>query len=352
MFAALKPFISNAPVVLRIATEGDLLRVLIHQKPEDVKTGVALNLVLTASAEDLDRELPDVLAGAEAKMREAAKPSVTEQAAPQIEAQAKLAADERAAAGVKPIKQKQKPKPPAKKAGKAKAKVKVTHTKPAKPAAAKPAAKKTAASAPKAKAKPVKHIASKPGKEDCIKDYQGYLIAHPGIEVKREAFMAWAPTGRRFERLWGNWNKFIAEASKAGTIGPANDKLTMALDLPPPGGETSAAPQAPCGTPASSPGPSAATDSTNDVSPATLAVSPGESSPAIKPAAAADTPTGRSVVTAVGNITIAAGIELEVEIGMPIKVPGTSDELRVHDFNDKTIWVERITQTATEGAAA
>lgn len=70
-------------------------------------------------------------------------------------------------------------------------------TSPAKPAA-KPAATPSA---------------TRPGKPECIADYRTLLEKH-GADLTRRKFVKEAATGRRYEKLWKNWEEFIAAAAQ------------------------------------------------------------------------------------------------------------------------------------------
>lgn len=355
LFKSIAGAAEAAPVIIRVSKEGDGLRVMIHQKADDLDKGVIpLAITVAGTPEQLDTELPTAITEACGALKSA------EPIAEQVRKQTDLAV---------------KNAPPKKKTTAKKA-----------PAAKKPATKKTATTKPKKTPKPaagkasallrrekaatdalrnqsVKRLASRPTAEQCVAAYHAYAAAHPGEPIKREPFMKDNPTGRRFERLFGNWEKFVEAAQKAPPADPAGES-----------GETSTAAQAPCGTSANSPGPlSALTDSPNGKAPAGStagsASSPDESETAAKPAPAVDptaeqaaamgihaNPTGRSVVIKASNIKIAAGIEITAEAGQRINVPGTSAMLRIVDFDDKTIWVERVnleeTEQQTSGATA
>lgn len=332
MFKELAAAAKRAPIAIMIVTEGDHLRVTIQQRPDKVKDGqIPLAISVAQTPELLDAELPAAIAEA------CTTTQGTESVLDQVRKQAT-----RAAESVEKKADKKKTAAAAKK----KAAVK---------RAGKPAKEKQAADSQSQKtrpAKPTKHIASKPTKDQCIAAYHAYAAAHPD-DIKREPFIKGNPTGRRFERLFGNWEKFIKAAAKAGTTGPADDKKTIPLPLEAPAAAPSTAAQAPCMTPASSSGPESIPDSANDVSPSNAAVSLNENTPDVKPAPAAATETkGRKVITAQGDVCIATGVEMLVETDTEITVPGTSAKLRVLDYDDKTIWVEHVAQQSTEGATA
>lgn len=247
-FQQLSAAAQRAPIVIMVTPEGDHLRVTLQQKGDKLKSGeIALAISVAQSPETLDAELPAAIAEACAtlQLRTNSAESVTEQARKQV-AQATDAAKD--ASAKKADKKKDKPAAVAKK----KAVVKKPPMPAAKKKAAGPKPEKTK------EAKPVKHTKSKPGKDKCIEAYLAYAAEHPTEIVRREAFIKGNPTGRRFERLWGNWEKFIKAASKATTAGPAGDKITIPLPLDTPpvshgtttgvGGPIDNGPQPPCFT--------------------------------------------------------------------------------------------------------
>jgi hypothetical protein len=207
MFKALADHARRAPIVIMITTEGEHLRVTIQQK--EVKAGrIPLSISVAQTPELLDAELPAAIAEAYAAAPNAEP--VAEQVHKQVASAASSAA---AKSEKKPEKKKARPdavKNPVK-------------PKPAKAEKPKPAKKSPAS-------KPTKHIASKPTKEQCIAAYHAYAAANPG-DIKREPFIKGNPTGRRFERLFGNWEKFVAAAMKTGTLNPPGDTKTKPLPL-------------------------------------------------------------------------------------------------------------------------
>lgn len=121
-------------------------------------------------------------------------------------------------------------------------------TAPAKPATAKP----TPAS-------------NKPGKPECIADYRA-LHKQFGDLLTRRGFIKQAKTGRRYEKLWKNWEDFIAEANQ--------------LALPLSARKTSEASPAPAAVAASAQPAASATPP-----PPPAAAAGAESAPASEPAA-------------------------------------------------------------------
>lgn len=213
MFKALAEAAKRAPIAIMVTTEGDHLRVTIQQKADKLKDGqIPLSISVAQTPELLDAELPAAIT--EASTTTQCPESVHEQ----VRKQAARAAD-----GAKNNAEKKASKKKPAAAAPKKAAVK----KP-KPAAA---AKKTPAPKKSPAAKPTKHIASKPTAEQCIAAYHAYAAAHAGEPIKREAFIKGNPTGRRFERLFGNWEKFVEAAMKTGTLGPAGDTKTKPLPL-------------------------------------------------------------------------------------------------------------------------
>lgn len=323
MFKALAEAAKRAPIAIMVVTEGEHLRVTIQQRPDKVKDGqIPLSISVAQTPELLDAELPAAIA--EASVSTQSAESVGEQVRKQTA---------RAAEGAKDKAEKKagKKKP----AAAAPKKAAVKKPKPAAAAKKPPAPKKSPA------AKQTKHIASKPTKEQCIAAYHAYAAAHTGEPIKREAFIKGNPTGRRFERLFGNWDKFIKAAMKAGTLGPADDKKTKPLPLQAPAGNDPAAAQAPSVSHSSSPGPVETPDSANGV--ATADASPDKRGSDEQPASAAATATiGRVVVTTDGK-PLAGGMVIVADTGAEIDIPGHGKH-RITDFDDKQIVVEPITQ--------
>ena len=329
MFKELHEIAKQAPIIIRIAPEGEGLRVMIHQNADSFSNDVGdipLALSVVGTPEQLDTELPAAIAAFTATTND----SIAEQARKQAE---RAVAETASAKAFAPAKAKAAPKKTAAKASP--------------PAGKKAAPKKSAAlvkrpaakvktPAPKA-AKPVKHIPSKPTAEDCINAYLAYAVANPG-DIKREAFIKGNPTGRRFERLFGNWEKFIAAAAKAGTLNPPGDNLTQPLPL-----ET-----APASEPAAA-APARTGETAEAVPPAALSAAAPETLPEVWPFPATAGATKVRAVVTTDDVVITPAIELIVETDQRITVDGI--DLRVLDFNDTTIWVEYINAAETTAGA-
>ncbi len=401
LFKTLAPAVRAAPLIIRVSTEGEGLRVMIHQQADELDKGlVPLQLSVAAGAEALDAELPEAIAAA---FNALDKPTTLRE---QVEQQARIAASNTDTAKATPK------KAAATKSRAAEKKAPAPKKAPAKKKIA-PAPRTTGIRPPAAastKAKPVKHIASKPTAEQCITAFYAYLASHPGEPIKREAFIKSNPTGRRFERLFGNWEKFLAAASKHGTLNPPGDTKTKPLALPMPGAKEPAAP-APVGagetaelSTSASP---AAADQTGKgavtgigyviyhattgeliggiVRPPEVSIYLGEvvtlhdrsewkvasvignqikarpwtpvgnKLPGLPDSWPFPTPAsriGRSVVTAVGDRVIATGVQLTVETGQTFTLPDNTTPFRVLDFDDNTVWVESAEAQSTEGASA
>lgn len=218
MFKELAPIARRAPIAIMIITEGDHLRVTIQQKADKLKDGaIPLAISVAQTPEVLDAELPGAIELASNTAQSA------ESVLDQVRKQTERATEAAKAAGVKKA---EKTKRSVRKPAKAAVKRKSAGPKPKKTPAAQPAKKPTAE-------KSTKHIASKPNKDQCIADYHAYAAAHPGEPIKREPFMKGSATGRRFERLFGNWEKFVKAALKSGTWNPPDDRKTRPLPLDP-----------------------------------------------------------------------------------------------------------------------
>ena len=219
MFKELQPIAEKSPLAMMISAEGSQLRVVITQKKSGA-AGAPLSLSILATPEELDADLPASIAAAAGEL---AKPApVAEQVKTQVDTALASAKPPRKstpkpkAAKAKPVKKTATPKP-----AKAKKTIKV-----------KPTAPKHAA--PALGKKPPKLRASRPTGDACITDYH-VLHAKHGDKLTREMFMKKAATGRRFERVFGNWNKFVAAALAKGTQWPPGDDKTKPLELELPG---------------------------------------------------------------------------------------------------------------------
>jgi len=219
MFKELQPLAEKSPLAMMISAEGDQLRVVITQKKAGA-AGTPLSLSILGTPEELDTDLPASIAAASGVL---AKPApVAEQVKTQVDTALASAKPPRKST---PSPKAAKPKPVKKHAAAKPPKVnKIIRVKPAAPKHAAPAAGK----------KPSKLRASRPNGDACVADYH-VLHAKHGDRLTREMFMKEADTGRRFERVFGNWNKFVAAALAKGTQGPPGDDKTKPLELELPG---------------------------------------------------------------------------------------------------------------------
>lgn len=215
MFKELQSLAEKSPLAMMISAEGDQLRVVITQKKAGA-AGTPLSLSILAKPEDLDADLPASIAIAAGEL---AKPApVAEQVKAQVDTARASAKPPRKST---PKPKAAKPKPVKKHAAPKLHKVKKTiRVKPTAPRTAAPAASK----------KQPKLRSSRPGAEACIADYLK-LKPQYGDKLTRELFMEKAETGRRFERVFGNWNKFVEAAQGEKTLGPAGDDKTKPLPL-------------------------------------------------------------------------------------------------------------------------
>jgi hypothetical protein len=79
-----------------------------------------------------------------------------------------------------------------------------------------------------AAAKEPKHLDGLPGKDDCLLDYRNLKRVH-GAALTRRLFIKKSDTGRRYEKLWPNWGKFIKEAEAQLEL-PIGAETTRAAD--------------------------------------------------------------------------------------------------------------------------
>jgi len=231
----------HTPLHIIITPNGEQLRLVVTPKPSgDAADNPALAKPFTAvgTPEELDAELPEVLrkyteSVNDLRMKldlpldalEQAKKKVAEKADKKAEKAkqekeeaerrseaAKKAAETRAAnaaAAAAEAERKKKEKEDAKAAKKlakagGKAGAAPTGTGIQLPGA-------TATQPPAAPEDTVAHRADLPGKAECIRDYTQLKTKH-GDKLKRKLFIKKAETGRRYEKLWPNWEKFVKEA--------------------------------------------------------------------------------------------------------------------------------------------
>lgn len=242
MFKELDSFARTAPVTFTIfPADNDQLRVVITQKKEEDDDHIPLNLVVTGSPDELDRDLPLAIAESSAIPAKSVKDQVAAQAA------ANHAAGE------------DDDKTPARSTSKKKSagtKRKVEAKKPVKKS---PEPTKTPVITPlikpleeKRPAQAAKPAASGRGdkkeakKAAALQDLQAAIAVH-GDNVTRKQFAATNPaSGRSFETLFGGWDSF-REAGLAPKIGKALEKIVAPAeasgvsDTKPAGDETKAA---------------------------------------------------------------------------------------------------------------
>jgi len=211
MFQELYAVARHTPLSILVTPNGEQLSVIITPKPSgDASDNPALakSIKAVGTPAELDAELP-------AKLREYTDKVNELRTTIDLPIEALSEAQAKAKKGSKP-KSNTAPKPAAKPKP-------APSAKPRK--AAKPkAARKTAPKAPAPKKKITlpgqsksakKHApiprSSLPGKPDCLADYKE-LKAKFGDALTRRKFIKTANTGRRYEKLWANWEAFIKEA--------------------------------------------------------------------------------------------------------------------------------------------
>lgn len=244
MFAELYAVAKHTPLQISVAPEGERLNVLIVPKPgeADAEEGSALTRPIQAigTPEELDRELPAKLAQycaaindlrlridlpIEAISAEAAKKGAKKSAAPAVKTPAPATKKTKKKAAPAPVKP-QKTAPPVKAA---KAPKKAEPHVPGQPVSAEQKAHVSAADAPAAEKK-----SKRATKEECLADLRTWMSEHKDETPTRAAFVAWAPSGRSYERKWESWEAFIAEgrhqpgdlfrvAQAGGALPPAPD---------------------------------------------------------------------------------------------------------------------------------
>jgi PRTRC genetic system protein E len=232
MFKDLYDVARHTPLHLIITPAGEQLRIIVTPKPTgDAANNAALSKPFSATGtpEDLDREFPEALrkyAGAVNDLRTSIDLPID-----LLDAAKKKAAEKETKAAEKKKKEEeeaQRRSDAAKKAAetraqKAEEERKAKEAKIAAKAAAK-AAKKTggaaagtgslqlpgATEAAPAETNPV--LIGLPDKAACIADYQQMKLVH-GDKLTRRLFIKKGKTGRRYEKLWKNWDKFIKAAT-------------------------------------------------------------------------------------------------------------------------------------------
>ena len=238
-FRSLHAVARHTPLHIIVTPNGEQLRLIVTPKPSgEAADNPALAKPFTAigTPEELDAELPEVLrkytesvndlrarldlpldeleaAKAKAAKKDEKKAERERQKKEEEERRseaAKKAAETRAANAAKAKEEKARKAKEradakaAKKAAKAGTGIQLPGA--TAPAAAEKAAQEAAA------ADAAKHLPNLPGKPECIRDYQQLKAKH-GDKLTRRLFIKRAETGRRYEKLWKNWEKFVKEAS-------------------------------------------------------------------------------------------------------------------------------------------
>jgi len=215
MFQELYAVARHTPLSILITPNGEQLSVIVTPKPSgDAADNPALarSIKAVGTPAELDAELPAKLREYTDKVNEL-RTTIDLPIEALNEAQAKA-------------KKKTKPtpaKPAAKPAASAKPK-KASKPKAARKAAPKAPAAKKKITLPGQSKSAKKHApvprSSLPGKPECIADYQA-LKPKLGDALTRRKFIKTAKTGRRYEKLWTNWEEFVKEASKISAAPPA-----------------------------------------------------------------------------------------------------------------------------------
>lgn len=254
MFRDLYAIARHTPLNLIITPRGEQLGIIVMPKPSgDAADNPALSkpLSIVGTPEELDTEFAAALAKYSASVNEL-RTSLDLPLDALEEAKRKAAKKEVAKTDKVKLKEEQaKARSEAAKKGAATRTAKAEEKRKAKEKAAreraqaratKKAARKQSflprkitlpgATAPKpaAAAQPeaaTRHLASKPGKAECIADYVA-LQAKVKEPLTRRGFIKRAQTGRRYEKLWKNWEEFIAEV-KGGALASAYEALAEDL---------------------------------------------------------------------------------------------------------------------------
>ena len=215
MFQELYAVARHTPLSILVTPNGEQLSVIVTPKPSgDAADNPALarSIKAVGTPAELDAELPAKLREYTDKVNELRITiDLPIEALNEAQAKAKKVAKPKSTPAPKPA---AKPKPAAsakpKKAVKAKA--------------AKRAAPKKKITLPGQSKSARKHTpvprSSLPGKPECIADYVA-LKPKLGDALTRRKFIKTAKTGRRYEKLWTNWEEFVKEASKISAAPPA-----------------------------------------------------------------------------------------------------------------------------------
>jgi PRTRC genetic system protein E len=195
MFAAIAAIARDTALTFTVTAEADRLHVIIAGKG-DKPRAFAQPVRVTGTPEELDAELPAQLAAYAAQV--AAPATAIALPAPTAEGKSVT------------------PKPAARKVAAKKA----TAPKPAPRATKSP---KSATKPPKAvmkvnvrAPKPAKADAPRadlPGKPECLADLRALQTKH-GAKLTRRKFIKEAATGRRYEKLWKNFEAFCADGAQ------------------------------------------------------------------------------------------------------------------------------------------
>ena len=208
MFQDLYAVARHTPLSILVTPNGEQLSVIITPKPSgDASDNPALakSIKAVGTPAELDAELPAKLREYTSKVNEL-RTAIDLPIEALNEAQTK--AGKKKSAAPKPA---AKPRPAASAKPKKAAKPKV-----AKKSAPKAAQPKKKITLPGQSKSTKKHTptprSSLPGKPECLKDYAA-LKAKLGDALTRRKFIKTATTGRRYEKLWANWEAFIKEAN-------------------------------------------------------------------------------------------------------------------------------------------
>lgn len=203
MFAAIAEIALYTPLSLVITRELDRLHVIIAGKG-DKPLAFATPVRVTGTPAELDEQLPAQLTAYAAQM--VTPTTAIALPAPDAGAPAKKKTPARTTVPLKPAKAK-KPAAPKKTAA---PKQPPREPKPAKAETPKPvpAPKPAAAETPRA---------DLPGKPECIADLHALQALH-GAKLTRRLFIKEAATGRRYEKLWKNFEAFTAEAAPVADL--------------------------------------------------------------------------------------------------------------------------------------
>ncbi len=240
MFRDLYAVARHTPLTLVITPRGEQLSVIVMPKPSgDAADNPALAQPISAigTPEELEADLPAAIRRYAEKVN-ALRTAIDLPIEALDEAQAK--AQKKAAKPAAAPKPAAKPTPQpkaAKRQAKATPKPK-QHRTPAASAAKKVKLPRAAGARPPA---PL-HRANKPDKAACVADYHA-LVARAGHAPTRREFIKMSQTGRRYEKLWKNWEEFLAE-TVASQSDPANASAPRAPEQAAPKAEAGPSPSA------------------------------------------------------------------------------------------------------------